>query len=110
VDVVISLEHDLETTLLILQSTILVFIEVTDTDKFLVSIEFDRDILSAESGFRLNRVSLGRLKMTASFELDPDFSWLIDCQVQLQGLNCNLIVGQSRIHARKLLLNEIHFS
>jgi hypothetical protein len=81
VDVVISLKNDLETTLLILQGAILVFIEVTDTDKFLVSIEFDRDILSAEPGFRLNRVSLGRLKMTASFELDPDFSWLIDCQV-----------------------------
>lgn len=58
-DIVIALEHDLETTLLILQSAILIFIEVTDTDKFLVSIEFDRDILSAEPGFRLNCVSLG---------------------------------------------------
>ena len=109
-DVVIALEHDLETTLLILQSAILVFIEVTDTDKFLVSIEFDRDILSAEPGLRLYRVSLGRLKMTASFELDPDFSWLIDSQVQLQGLHCDPIVGQSRTNARYLLLKEIHFS
>jgi hypothetical protein len=79
VDVVIALEHDLEATLLILKSAILVFIEIADTDELLVRIKLHRHVLSAEPGFRLNRVSLGRLEMTATFELDPDLSWLIDC-------------------------------
>ena len=78
-DVVIALEHDLEATLLILKSAILVFIEIADTDELLVSIKLHRHVLSAEPGFRLDHVSLGRLEMTASFELYPDLSWLIDC-------------------------------
>ena len=39
-DVVVALEHDLKATLLVLQRTILVFIEVTDADELLVSIKF----------------------------------------------------------------------
>jgi hypothetical protein len=57
-DAVITLKHDLEMTLLVLQRAILVFIEITVTDKFLFKIEFDRDILSAEDSFGLIHLSL----------------------------------------------------
>ena len=57
-DKVITMEHDLEMTLLVLLRAILVFIEITVTDKFLVTIEFDRDILSAEDSFGLIHLSL----------------------------------------------------
>ena len=80
-NVVVALKHNLKATLLVLQRTILVFIEVTDTDELLVSIKFKRNILSTKASFCLKRVSFGLLYMTASFELDPNLSWLIDCQI-----------------------------
>lgn len=109
VDVVVALEHDLETTLLILERAVLVLIEVAHTDQFLVSIKSYRDILPAKSCFCLNCVSLGGFKMTASLKLNPHLSWLIDCQIELQGLDRHLVMSEGGIHARKLLLYKIHF-
>lgn len=86
-NVVVALEHDLEAALLVLKGAFLVLIEVTDTDQFIISIKFDRNVLSAEAGFSLHCVSLGALDMTATLELDPDLTWLINGQVKLQGLH-----------------------
>jgi len=78
--VVITLEHDLEAGLLVMERAIGILIEVTDATEF-VRIKLDRDILSTKAGLCFNRILLGLFNMTSSLELYPNLSWLIDGQV-----------------------------
>ena len=78
--VVITLEHDLEAGLFVVEWAIGIFIEIADAAEF-VWIKLDRDVLSPKAGLSLNRILLSLFNMTSSLELYPNFSWLIDGQV-----------------------------